>query len=160
MYGARGQHTHYTDDVDGRAHVIMQPHQDCRSRHRPGLGCRNVHVPLRTRAYDLLTHSSDVHVPRDHLLPLSSGALAEFVRIKGKFAIPIPDAIQTEHTGPLMCAGVTVVAVCRRHNIRAGERIGVLGLGGLVISLFKSRINGQSCMRMRSHLARPALPAL
>jgi uncharacterized zinc-type alcohol dehydrogenase-like protein len=30
------------------------------------------------------------------------GAFAEFVRIRADFAIPIPDAIETEHAAPLM----------------------------------------------------------
>ena len=61
----------------------------------------------------------------------SSGAFAEYVRIKSEFAIPLPDAISTDHAGPLMCAGVTVFASFRRFNIKAGERVGILGLGGL-----------------------------
>lgn len=61
----------------------------------------------------------------------SHGAFAEFVRIRADFALPIPDAIATEHAGPLMCAGVTTFAPFRRHNIQSGQRVGVLGIGGL-----------------------------
>lgn len=57
----------------------------------------------------------------------NTGAFAERVRIRADFAIPIPDSILTEHAGPLMCAGVTVFAPFRRHNITAGAKVGVLG---------------------------------
>jgi len=61
----------------------------------------------------------------------SHGAFAESVRIRADFAIPIPEAIATEHAGPLLCAGVAVFAPFRRHAIQPGARVGVLGIGGL-----------------------------
>lgn len=59
------------------------------------------------------------------------GAFAEVVRIKAEFAIPIPDGIESIYAAPLMCAGVTTFAAYRRFNIQAGQRVGVLGIGGL-----------------------------
>lgn len=42
------------------------------------------------------------------------GAFAEYVRIKAEFAVPIPDAIDTLHAGPLMsvATGHTITASC------------------------------------------------
>lgn len=59
------------------------------------------------------------------------GAFAEYMRIAADFAIPLPDAIATEHAGPLMCAGTTCFAPFRKHNIQSGQRVGILGVGGL-----------------------------
>ena len=61
----------------------------------------------------------------------ASGAFAESVRLKGNCAIPIPDAISSEHAGPLMCASVTTFAPFVNLTVRPGQRVGVVGLGGL-----------------------------
>jgi len=61
----------------------------------------------------------------------AKGCFSEFVRIEEKFAFKIPEGISIEHAGPLMCAGITVFAPFRNHNIKAGDRVGVVGIGGL-----------------------------
>ena len=43
----------------------------------------------------------------------------------------IPEGIASEHAGPLMCGGATVWGPLYEHGIRAGERIGIVGIGGL-----------------------------
>jgi len=59
------------------------------------------------------------------------GTFTQYSRIKAMFAHPIPDGIAPEHAAPLMCAGVTVFAPFRIHDIKAGESVGVIGIGGL-----------------------------
>jgi len=59
------------------------------------------------------------------------GAFSDFMRINAGFAIKIPDQIPLEKAGPLMCAGTTTFAPFRTHNIKPGESVGVLGIGGL-----------------------------
>ncbi len=48
-----------------------------------------------------------------------------------QFAHPIPDAIASEHAGPLMCAGATVFTPLMRCNVRPTDRVAVVGIGGL-----------------------------
>ncbi|TVY42578.1 putative formaldehyde dehydrogenase [Lachnellula occidentalis] len=43
----------------------------------------------------------------------------------------IPDEIASEDAGPLMCAGATVWSPLYDHGLRPGDRIGVIGIGGL-----------------------------
>lgn len=43
----------------------------------------------------------------------------------------IPDEIESEYAGPLMCGGASVWGPLFEHGFRAGDRIGVLGVGGL-----------------------------
>jgi len=43
----------------------------------------------------------------------------------------LSDAIPFEEAGPLMCAGITMFAGLREGNYRAGDRVAVIGLGGL-----------------------------
>eukprot|EP01126_Amoeba_proteus_P047494 TRINITY_DN541_c0_g1_i2.p1 TRINITY_DN541_c0_g1~~TRINITY_DN541_c0_g1_i2.p1 ORF type:complete len:344 (+),score=60.44 TRINITY_DN541_c0_g1_i2:144-1175(+) len=59
------------------------------------------------------------------------GTFSEEMVINFKFAIPIPDEIPTTHAGPLMCAGTTVFAPFRNLNIKSGDHVGVVGIGGL-----------------------------
>jgi len=77
----------------------------------------------------------------------SHGTFAEYVRIKAQFAIPVPDSVGAadsktgatgaadlkalEASGPLFCAGATVFAPFINHQIKAGDRVAVIGVGGL-----------------------------
>ena len=59
------------------------------------------------------------------------GGFAETIVTDGRFAFPIPDAIESSQAAPLLCAGVTVFSPLRRHRAGAGMRVAVLGIGGL-----------------------------
>lgn len=43
----------------------------------------------------------------------------------------IPDEISSEQAGPLMCGGVTVWGPLVHNDVKPGDRIGVVGIGGL-----------------------------
>lgn len=43
----------------------------------------------------------------------------------------IPDEIAPEYAGPLMCGGATVWGPLYDFGLRAGDRIGIIGVGGL-----------------------------
>ena len=58
------------------------------------------------------------------------GGFAERIRVDGRFAFPIPDALRSEHAAPLLCGGVTVYAPLARFA-RPSLRVGVVGIGGL-----------------------------
>jgi uncharacterized zinc-type alcohol dehydrogenase-like protein len=58
------------------------------------------------------------------------GGFAERVRVDGRFAFAIPDALASEHAAPLLCGGVTVFAPLTRWA-RPAMRVGVVGIGGL-----------------------------
>jgi D-arabinose 1-dehydrogenase-like Zn-dependent alcohol dehydrogenase len=59
------------------------------------------------------------------------GAFASHVIWKAAFLFHIPDAISSEEAAPLMCAGATVFNALYLGNVRATDRVGVLGVGGL-----------------------------
>src|ERR1700757_1234399 len=48
-----------------------------------------------------------------------------------KFAIPVPQVLESENVAPLMCAGITVYSPLRNHGVRPSSRVGVIGIGGL-----------------------------
>ena len=58
------------------------------------------------------------------------GGFADRVRVDGRFAFPIPAALDSEAAAPLLCGGATVYAPLRRWA-RPGARVGVVGIGGL-----------------------------
>lgn len=43
----------------------------------------------------------------------------------------IPDEIASEDAGPLLCGGATVWEALMRGNAQGGDRIGIVGVGGL-----------------------------
>jgi uncharacterized zinc-type alcohol dehydrogenase-like protein len=58
------------------------------------------------------------------------GGFADRIRVDGRFAFPIPDALASESAAPLLCGGVTVYAPLSRW-VRPSMRVGVVGIGGL-----------------------------
>jgi alcohol dehydrogenase (NADP+) len=59
------------------------------------------------------------------------GGYAEYIRLDSEFAFKIPDNIPSAEAAPLLCAGVTVFGPLNRENVKAGDRVGVIGIGGL-----------------------------
>ncbi len=59
------------------------------------------------------------------------GGFAERIVVDSRFAFPIPDALSSENAAPLLCAGVTVFTPMRRFGVRPGQKVGVIGIGGL-----------------------------
>jgi uncharacterized zinc-type alcohol dehydrogenase-like protein len=60
-----------------------------------------------------------------------NGGYADRIRVNGRFAIPVPTVLESEHVAPLMCGGITVYAPLRNHGVRPSSRVGVVGIGGL-----------------------------
>nr|CCA22135.1 mannitol dehydrogenase putative [Albugo laibachii Nc14] len=59
------------------------------------------------------------------------GGYADYVRVSGHYAFRIPKNIPSDQAAPLLCAGVTVYSPLSRHGVQRGDRVGVVGIGGL-----------------------------
>ncbi len=59
------------------------------------------------------------------------GAFATRVRCHWVWATPIPEGIELEKAGPLLCGGVTVFNPLVQYDVKPTDRIGVIGIGGL-----------------------------
>lgn len=59
------------------------------------------------------------------------GGFAGQVIADGRFAFPIPDAIDPAKAAPLMCAGITVFSPLVDFKAGPGVKVGVVGIGGL-----------------------------
>jgi uncharacterized zinc-type alcohol dehydrogenase-like protein len=58
------------------------------------------------------------------------GGFADRIRLDGRFAFPIPEALASENAAPLLCGGATVYSPLRRWA-KPSMRVGVVGIGGL-----------------------------
>ncbi|SNS72831.1 uncharacterized zinc-type alcohol dehydrogenase-like protein [Granulicella rosea] len=60
-----------------------------------------------------------------------NGGYADAVRVNWRFAIPVPESLESENVAPLLCGGITVYSPLRNHGVRPSSRVGVIGIGGL-----------------------------
>jgi uncharacterized zinc-type alcohol dehydrogenase-like protein len=60
-----------------------------------------------------------------------NGGYADAVRVNSRFAIPVPEGLESENVAPLLCAGITVYSPLRNHGVGPFSRVGVVGIGGL-----------------------------
>lgn len=59
------------------------------------------------------------------------GGFANRVRAKAMWVTPLPDGVDLAKAGPLFCGGITVFNPIVQNGIRATDRVGVVGIGGL-----------------------------
>lgn len=59
------------------------------------------------------------------------GGFADFVRSHWSWAIPLPEGIDLDKAGPLLCGGITVFNPIILAGVKATDKVGVIGIGGL-----------------------------
>lgn len=59
------------------------------------------------------------------------GGFSSAIVVDHRFVFPVPEGLDSEYVGPLMCGGATVYSALRSHNVGSSSRVGVIGLGGL-----------------------------
>ncbi|GAA6200833.1 alcohol dehydrogenase catalytic domain-containing protein [Aquicoccus sp. SU-CL01552] len=59
------------------------------------------------------------------------GAFAEYAIVEAAFATEIPDGLDPVAAGPLLCAGLTAWSALERCDVHAGQRLLIVGAGGL-----------------------------
>jgi uncharacterized zinc-type alcohol dehydrogenase-like protein len=59
------------------------------------------------------------------------GGYSSRIVVREAFTLRIPDGMDLARTAPLLCAGVTTFSPMEHWQIGAGDRVGVVGLGGL-----------------------------
>ena len=60
-----------------------------------------------------------------------AGGFADKVRAGWQWVIPLPEELNPESAGPLLCGGITVFDPMLQHQIQAIHHVGVIGIGGL-----------------------------
>lgn len=59
------------------------------------------------------------------------GGYAEYMVASAQAPALIPDDLSAEYAAPLLCAGITTYNALRHSGARAGDLVGILGIGGL-----------------------------
>jgi len=78
-------------------------------------------------------HGTYGSIRPEHLHPggVSQGGYSSDFVVDESYAIRIPAKMNVAACAPLLCAGITCYSPFAKHNIKAGQNLGVVGLGGL-----------------------------
>ncbi|WP_156679261.1 NAD(P)-dependent alcohol dehydrogenase [Sphingomonas profundi] len=59
------------------------------------------------------------------------GGYSNVVVVPEDFVLRIPESLPIEAAAPILCAGVTTFSPLRHWGVKAGDKVGIVGLGGL-----------------------------
>ena len=59
------------------------------------------------------------------------GGYSDRIVVDEAFVLHIPKNLPLAATAPLLCAGITTYSPLRHHNVSKGQKVGIVGLGGL-----------------------------
>jgi alcohol/geraniol dehydrogenase (NADP+) len=115
-------------EVIGTVAAIGRHVEVLRIGQRVGLGwqaasCMACHQ-CRAGDHNLCQHEERTIVHRH-------GGFADRVRCHWTFALPLPEVLTAETSGPLFCAGIAVFNAMMQFAIKPPDRVGVVGIGGL-----------------------------
>jgi alcohol dehydrogenase (NADP+) len=66
-----------------------------------------------------------------HLGGVTYGGYSDSIVVDEAFTLRVPKDMNLAATAPLLCAGITTYSPMRHWNVRKGQKVGVVGLGGL-----------------------------
>jgi alcohol dehydrogenase (NADP+) len=69
--------------------------------------------------------------PDKHLGGVTYGGYSQSVVVDEHFVLRVPKNLDPAATAPLLCAGITTYSPLRHAKVQAGQKVGVIGLGGL-----------------------------
>jgi uncharacterized zinc-type alcohol dehydrogenase-like protein len=75
----------------------------------------------------VLTYNS----PDKHLGGVTYGGYSHSLVVDERFALRVPTNLDLAGAAPLLCAGITTYSPLRRWGVGKGQKVGVVGLGGL-----------------------------
>jgi uncharacterized zinc-type alcohol dehydrogenase-like protein len=71
------------------------------------------------------------NAPDTHLGGVTYGGYSQSVVVDEDFVLHVPKYLDLAGTAPLLCAGITTYSPLKHAGIKAGKKVGVVGLGGL-----------------------------
>ena len=69
--------------------------------------------------------------PDQYLGTQTYGGYSESIVVDEAFVLRVPQNLDLAATAPLLCAGITTYSPLKHWNVGSGQRVGVVGLGGL-----------------------------
>jgi alcohol dehydrogenase (NADP+) len=90
--------------------------------------CANCEEDLEQFCPDtIFTYNS----PDKHLGGKTFGGYSQSIVVDEAFVLHVPAHLDLAASAPLLCAGITTYSPLRHHHVSAGQKVGVVGLGGL-----------------------------
>ena len=77
--------------------------------------------------FSTLTYNSEDKI----LGGVTYGGYSESIVVREAFVLRIPNKLDLAGAAPLLCAGITTYSPLRHWNVSKGQKVGVVGLGGL-----------------------------
>src|SRR5580704_8337400 len=71
------------------------------------------------------------NAPDKFLGGVTYGGYSDAIVVDEAFVLRVPDSKNLAGVAPLLCAGITTYSPMRHWNVRKGQKVGVVGLGGL-----------------------------
>ncbi len=65
----------------------------------------------------------------DHTI--TYGGYSERIVVSERFVVRVPEKLDIKAAAPLLCAGITTYSPLRHYGVKAGHKVGVIGMGGL-----------------------------
>ncbi len=62
---------------------------------------------------------------------ITQGGYSNNIVVTEHFAIKIPKDIDLQYAAPLLCAGITTYTPMMQYDVKKGDKVGVVGIGGL-----------------------------
>jgi uncharacterized zinc-type alcohol dehydrogenase-like protein len=69
--------------------------------------------------------------PDKHLGGVTYGGYSDSIVVDERFVLHVPENLDLAGTAPLLCAGITTYSPMRHWGVKAGQKVGIVGLGGL-----------------------------
>lgn len=69
--------------------------------------------------------------PDKHVGGMTFGGYSDSIVVDEAFVLQVPKNLNLAAVAPLLCAGITTYSPLRRNNVTEGQKVGVVGLGGL-----------------------------
>src|SRR5438874_7484341 len=90
--------------------------------------CRSCHENLEQFCDDVVfTYNS----PDEHTGAVTYGGYSTNIVVNEDFVLRVRDDVDLAATAPLLCAGITTYSPLRYWKIGKGQKVGIVGLGGL-----------------------------
>lgn len=62
---------------------------------------------------------------------LTFGGYSDAIVVSERFVVRVPEGLDPASAAPILCAGVTTYSPLRHYGVKAGDKVGVVGMGGL-----------------------------
>ena len=69
--------------------------------------------------------------PDKHTGKMTYGGYSRHIVVDQHFVLHVSDNLNPAAVAPLLCAGITTYSPLRHWNVKAGQKVGIVGLGGL-----------------------------